>query len=197
MSDELNIIQKRYRLREFYDRHADDIERLGRNCLWQNPYYMPQKALELLNGACKSDGINIDVLAIFKLHDDAEQLIGFFPYNVQPKRWGINLPAYIMWWDELIKNNMPLIDKNHIDECIYYWAYFIQDTGGVSLIHLCDDDQFAAACDNVSVHIYADYNGSKTAYTTYLTYCNKTSYIRLRYAKTAEFLRLKIRDILR
>lgn len=191
-----NIIQKEYKLREFYDAHSDDIEKLCQNCNWQNADYQPKKALELLNGACKADGMNVQVFALFNLHDDYEQLVAFFPYNVQKHRWVLPITAFISWWDELIGNNVPLIHKDYIQVSFSYLSYFLKENGAILLIHQCLDAEFIAACDKSSVHIVADYNGSKTGSKIYLTSSNIKSFVKLHYARIAEFTRLKIRDIL-
>lgn len=90
-----NIIQKQYLLRDFYDQHAADIEKLCQNCDWKNAYYEPQKALELLNGACETDGLTVQVFALFNLYDDGEELVAFFPYNVQNNRWLLPIKCFV------------------------------------------------------------------------------------------------------
>ena len=191
-----NIIQKQYLLREFYDQHAADIEKLCQNCDWQNAYYEPKKALNLLNGDCKTDGVNVQVFALFNLHDDRDELVAFFPYNVQNNRWFLPIKCFISWWDELIDNNVPLIHRDYTQVSFYYLAYFLKEEKAILLIHQCLDEKFIAACDDSAVHINTVYNGSNTGYKIYLSNSNITSFCKLHYAKIAETLRIKIRDIL-
>lgn len=196
MQSNQNIIQKEYLLRAFYDAHADDVEKLCQNCIWENTYYHPQKALELLNGVCQTDGVNVKVFALFNLHDDHEELVAFFPYNVQNNRWVLPLKCFISWWDEVIENNAPLIHKDYVDVSFYYLAYFLKEKAAILLIHQCLDAQFVTACDNDAVHIYADYNASKKTHKIYVSNSNITSLLKIRYARLVETARLKIRDIL-
>lgn len=196
MTDSQNIIQKEYNLGDFYQQHADDIEQLSQNCDWQNSFYQPDKAQQLLNGVCKTDATNVQVLALFALHDDSEELVAFFPYNVQNNRWVLPIKCFISWWDEVIGNNAPLIHRDYTKISFYYLAYFLQEKAAILLIHQCLDERFLAACDKSSVHIKADYNRSKNTYKIYLTNSNITSLLKLHYARLVEIARLKIRDIL-
>lgn len=196
MQQNQNIIQKEYLLREFYDQHAEDIVKLCQNCTWQNINYEPQKALELLDGVCKTDGVNVQVFALFNLHDDSEELVAFFPYNPQNNRWVLPIKCFISWWDEVIGNNVPLIHRDYIKVSFYYLAYFLKENAAILLIHQCLDAKFIATCDNSSVHIYSDYNSSKNTHKVYISNSNITSLVKLNYAKFVEKARIKIRDIL-
>uniref|UniRef100_A0A2A4YUV6 Uncharacterized protein n=1 Tax=OCS116 cluster bacterium TaxID=2030921 RepID=A0A2A4YUV6_9PROT len=196
MQQNQNIIQKEYLLGTFYDEHSDDIEKLCQNCAWQNTYYQPKKALELLNGICRTDRVNVQVFALFNLHDDHEELIAFFPYNVQNNRWVLPIKCFISWWDEVIEDNAPLIHKDYTEVSFYYLAYFLKEKTAILLIHQCSDEQFITACDNSAVHIFADYNHSKTTHKIYISNSNITSLLKMHYAKIVETVRLKIRDIL-
>lgn len=196
MQSNQNIIQKQYLLREFYDQHAADIEKLCQNCNWQNAYYQPKKALELLNGDCKTDGTNVQVFALFNLHDDSEELVAFFPYNVQNNRWLLPIKCFISWWDEVIGDNVPLIHRDYTQVSFYYLAYFLKEQAAILLIHQCLDEQFIAACDTRTVHIHAGHNNSTKTHKIYVSTSNITSLCKLHYARLAEKARLKIRDIL-
>lgn len=196
MQQKQNIIQKEYLLRDFYEQHSDDVEKLCQNCNWQNTYYESQKALELLDGVCKTDGVNVQVFALFNLHDDYEELVAFFPYNVQNNRWVLPIKCFISWWDEVIGNNVPLIHKDYIKVSFYYLAYFLKENAAILLIHQCLNEQFIAACDTDAVHIYADYNRSKNNHKIYLSPSNITSLLKLHYARFIEKARIKFRDIL-
>lgn len=191
-----NIIQKEFSLREFYLQHLEDIEKLCKNCDWENDFYEPSKAMELLNGACESDGYNGKVFALFALHDDSEELVAFFPYSVQTNRWVLPLKSFISWWDEIIGDNVPLIHREYTQISFYYLAYFLKENRAVLLIHLCLNKQFIDACDKSSVHIKADYNHSNLSYKIYITTSNITSLFKLHYARLVEISRIKIRDIL-
>lgn len=196
MTAQQNIIQKEYNLRKFYEQHFDDITKLCHSCDWQNTFYEPNKAMELLTGDCESDGYDGSVLALFALHDDSEELIAFFPYSIQTNRWVLPLKSFISWWDVIIDDNTPLIHRDYIDVSFYYLAYFLKEKSAVFLVHICLDQKFVAACDQTPVHIKVDYNHSKQQYKIYLTTSNTTSFIKLHYARLVEKTRIKIRDIL-
>lgn len=191
-----NIIQKQYLLRDFYDQHAADIEKLCQNCDWKNAYYEPQKALELLNGACETDGLTVQVFALFNLYDDGEELVAFFPYNVQNNRWLLPIKCFVSWWDELIGDNVPLVHQDYHQVSFDYLAYFLKEQKAILLIHQCLDAKFIDACDHSIVYIYADYNRSKTSLKIYISNLNIMSLCKLNYARFAETMRIKIRDVL-
>lgn len=191
-----NIIQKEYQLREFYDQHLDDVAKLCQNCDWQNAFYEPKKAMELLTDACESDGYNGHVFALFALHNDHEELVAFFPYSIQTHRWLLPIKSFISWWDVIIDDNVPLIHRDYTKVSFYYLAYFLKENRAVLLIHQCLNTKFIEVCDKSSVHIKTDYNASKRHHKIYITTSNITSLCKLHYARIVESARLKIRDIL-
>ena len=95
MNQNKPINQKEFLLGAFYDQYNSDIQILFDNCLWVNEFYAPEKALELLDGICKTDRENVQVLALFNTEN---ALIAFFPYTVQNTRWLLPIKAYICWW---------------------------------------------------------------------------------------------------
>ncbi len=203
-----STISKNYKLGKFYDDFSKDIDQLEKNCLWNNNFYKSENALKLLNGECRDDREAVSVLAIFEKKTDYDEqnidhestdslkLIAFFPYTIQKYRWLLPLKAHICWWDILIDNHTPFIDKDCIDICLKYLAEHLKKVGGIFVIHQSPEPKIISYFDVKSVHIIADYNHSKKTHKLLLTHSNKTSFIRLKYAKYCEYIRGKLRAIL-
>lgn len=199
MSQSETIVQKHFKLGGFYKQFSSEIEGLYTRASHQNPCYHPQNANGLLQNQCKSDAEHVNVLALYAKTYEDETLIAFFAYETQNKRWVLPIRCFISWWDDLIDDNSPLIDKNYMAIATSLLTQFLKTEQAYFLMHQGFDEAFMQATKPKTVHINAIYSNSKLQFKLILN-CNKAnnfnSLVEKKYIIFAETFRIKIRDIL-